>query len=312
MTTKVLVTGGAGYIGSILTEHLLQEGYEVTILDNLLFGQQTHFHFCANPKYNFVFGDVRDEAILNKLVPQADVIIPLAALVGAPLCDQDPWMAKAVNFDAIKQINKIRSKDQYMIYPMTNSGYGTQTGEVFCTEETPLEPISLYGSTKVQGEEEVLSKENSVSFRLATVFGISPRLRIDLLVNYFTYMALKEGTLVLFEKDFKRNFVHVRDVADCMLYCIKNFSSMAGKPYNVGLDEANMSKEELALRVKEYIPKLYIHHAEVGTDPDKRNYVVSNQRLREAGFEASRSIDDGIQELIKGYQMLRRSGLKNV
>lgn len=312
MTKKILITGGAGYIGSILTEHLLKNNYQVKILDNLHFGQQTHFHFCANPNYDFVFGDVRDEAVLKPLVKEADVIIPLAALVGAPICKQDPWLATSVNYDAIKKIVELKSKDQYMIYPMTNSGYGIKTGEEFCTEESSLEPISLYGTTKVDGEKAVLGSENTVSFRLATVFGMSPRLRIDLLLNYFTYMALKEGTLVLFEKDFKRNFVHVRDVADCFIYCIENFDKMKGRPYNLGLDTANMSKEELALKVKEHVPNLYIHHAEVGTDPDKRDYLVSNKRLREAGFEASRSIDDGIKELIKGYKMLARSGLKNV
>lgn len=312
MSKKVLITGGAGFIGSILTEHLLQKNYKVTILDNLHFGQQTHFHFCANPNYDFEFGDVRDLKVLKPLVEQADVIIPLAAMVGAPLCKQDPWLAKSVNFEAIKEIVKLKRADQAMIYPMTNSGYGTKTGEDFCTEDSKLEPISLYGTTKVDGEKVVLDSENTVSFRLATVFGMSPRLRIDLLVNYFTYMALKEGTLVLFEKEFKRNFVHVRDVADCMIYCIENFDSMKGRPYNLGLDSANMSKEELANKVKEQVPNLYIHYAEVGTDPDKRDYLVSNQKLREAGFEASRSIDDGIKELIKGYKMLARSGLKNV
>ena len=195
---------------------------------------------------------------------------------------------------------------------MTNSGYGTQSGEQFCTEETPLEPISLYGTTKVEAEQEVLNSPNSVSLRLATVFGMSPRLRLDLLVNYFTYMAFTEGYLVIFEKDFKRNFVHVRDVADCMIYCIKNSGKMAGRPYNLGNDDANMSKEELAMCIKEYLPNFYIHYANVGNDPDKRNYVVSNQRLAEAGFEARRSIGDGVKELLKGYEMLRRSPNKNV
>lgn len=312
MSERVLITGGAGYIGSILTEHLLKKGHKVTILDNLLFGQQTHFHFCANPDYEFVFGDCRNEATLKKLVSKADTIIALAAIVGAPACDRDPWMAKSINHDSITMINKIRSKDQFLIYPMTNSGYGTQSGDQFCTEETPLEPISLYGTTKVEAEQEVLSSENGVSLRLATVFGMSPRLRLDLLVNYFTYMALQEKYLVLFEKDFKRNFVHVRDVADCMIYCMENRKAMSGRPFNLGNDEANMSKQDLALRIKEQLPELYIHYADVGSDPDKRNYVVSNQRLREAGFEANRSIDAGITELLKGYQMLKRSPLKNV
>ncbi|RMD88216.1 MAG: NAD(P)-dependent oxidoreductase [Candidatus Dadabacteria bacterium] len=309
---RILVTGGCGYIGSILCEHLLDAGYAVTVLDSLIFGQKPHFHLCADPNYDFVFGDVRDKELVSRLVSQADIIIPLAALVGAPLCDQDPWLAKSVNFEAIKLINSLRSQDQFLVYPMTNSGYGTHSGEEFCTEETPLEPISLYGITKVDGEKEVLGKGNAVSLRLATVFGLSPRMRVDLLVNFFTYKAVKEKALVLFEKDFKRNFVHVRDVADCMIHCIRHRNEMKGLPYNVGLDSANMSKEELALKIKEYVPDLYIHYAEIGTDPDKRNYIVSNQRLREAGFEARRSIDDGIKELIKGYRMLRRGELTNI
>lgn len=312
MTTKVLVTGGAGYLGSILCEHLLAADYKVTVLDNLLFAQQPHYHFCANPNYDFVFGDARDERLVQKCLKDADVIIPLAAIVGAPACDRDPWMTKSLNFEAIKMINRLRSKNQQIIYPTTNSGYGTKTGDVFCTEDTALEPISLYGQTKVDAEAEILSSANAMTLRLATVFGLSPRMRLDLLVNNFTYMAVTEGYLVIFEKDFKRNFVHVRDVADCFLHCIKNASKMNGKPYNVGLDSANVSKEGLALKIKGHVPNFYIHFSELGTDPDKRNYVVSNQRLREAGFEAQRSLDDGIQELIKGYRFLKRNPMKNV
>lgn len=312
MTHKVLVTGGAGYVGSILCEHLLAAGFHVTVLDNLLFGQHPHLHFCSNPNYEFVFGDCRSESTMKKLISSADVICPLAAVVGAPACDRDPWMARALNSDAVKLANKLRSRSQLLILPMTNSGYGTQSGAEMCTEETPLQPISLYGESKVEAENDVLSSENALSLRLATVFGASPRMRLDLLVNNFTYMAFTEGSLVIFEKDFKRNFVHVRDVADCFVYCIKNSSRMVGRPYNLGIDSANMSKEDLALRIKEYIPKLYIHFAEVGSDPDKRDYIVSNQRLRDAGFEAKHSIDDGIKELLKAFQMLRRNPLKNV
>ncbi len=312
MPTRVLVTGGAGYLGSILCEHLLNSGYQVTVLDALMFAQQPHYHLCANSNYEFVFGDVRNDALVKKLVAKSDVIIPLAAVVGAPACDRDPWMTKAVNFEAIKLINSTRSASQLMIYPMTNSGYGTKSGEVLCTEESALQPISLYGTTKVDGEKEVLSKDNSISLRLATVFGMSPRIRIDLLVNYFTYMAFSEGFLVVFEKEFKRNFVHVRDVADCMLHCISNSKKMNGNAFNVGLDSANMSKEELAFKVKEQVPNFFVHFAEVGSDPDKRNYIVSNQKLRDAGFEAKRNVDEGIRELLKGYQFLRRSAAKNV
>jgi len=310
--TKVLVTGGAGYLGSILCEHLLNKGYEVVVLDSLLFGQQPHFHLMANPSYDFLFGDVRDEKTLKGALKGVDVVIPLAAIVGAPACDRDPWMAQEVNFDAIQLLNKLRGKEQLVIYPTTNSGYGTKSGSVHCDENTPLDPISLYGKTKCDAEQELLSSANALTLRLATVFGLSPRMRLDLLVNHFTYMAVTEGYLVIFEKDFKRNFIHVRDVADCFLHCIEHAGDMLGKPYNVGLDAANISKEELALAIKEEVPNFYIHFSEVGSDPDKRNYVVSNQRLREAGFEARRSLREGIRELIKGYRMLKRSPLRNV
>lgn len=312
MSERVLITGGAGYIGSILSEHLLQEGYQVTVLDNLLFGEQSLFHLCAHPGFEFVFGDARDERLMQQHLKSADVVIPLAAVVGAPACDRDPFMARTVNLEAIQQLMHLRSSQQLVIYPTTNSGYGTKSGDIHCTEETPLEPISLYGQTKVQAEQELLEAANTITLRLATVFGLSPRMRLDLLVNHFVYAAVTDGYVVIFEKDFKRNYIHIRDVADCFIHCIRNAEQMIGRPYNVGLDDANLSKEELALKIKEYVPKFYIHFAPVGSDPDKRNYIVSNQRLREAGFEAQRSLDDGIRELLKGYSMLGRFRFKNV
>lgn len=312
MKQHVLVTGGAGYLGSVLCEHLLDAGYKVTALDSLLFGQNSLFHLLPNKDFNFIFGDVRDEGTIRRVLTDVDTIIPLAAIVGAPACDRDPWMTKEVNLDAIKLINRIRSSSQRVIYPTTNSGYGTKSGAVHCTEDSVLEPISLYGQTKCDAEKELLDSRNAITLRLATVFGLSPRMRLDLLVNHFTYAAATDGYLVIFEKDFKRNFVHIRDVADCFLHCIDNFETMQGLPYNVGLDSANISKEELALEIREFVPNFYVHFSEVGSDPDKRNYIVSNQRLREAGFEATRSLQDGIQELLRGYRMLKRSPLKNV
>jgi nucleoside-diphosphate-sugar epimerase len=309
---SVLVTGGSGYIGSILCEHLLDGGYQVVAVDNLIYGQHSLFHFCANPRFKFVYGDVRDEALMGGLIKEADVLIPLAAIVGAPACSQDPWLARSVNLEAIQLLNNLRSSNQLVIFPTTNSGYGTKSGGVYCTEDTPLEPVSLYGQTKVQAEKELLDKPNTIALRLATVFGMSPRMRLDLLVNHFVYAAVTDGYIVLFEKDFKRNYIHIRDVAGCFIHCIKNAERMVGKPYNVGLDSANLSKEELALKIKEYVPNFYIHFSEVGCDPDKRNYIVSNQRLRESGFEARRSLDDGIQELIKGYRMMGRTPFKNI
>jgi nucleoside-diphosphate-sugar epimerase len=311
MKARVLVTGGAGYLGSVLCERLLDAEYDVTAVDSLVYQQNSLFHLCANPRFEFLHGDVRDECLMQRLIAQADVLIPLAAIVGAPACDRDPSFARSVNLEAVRLLNRLRSPEQLVVYPTTNSGYGTKTGDVFCTEETTLEPISLYGQTKTQAEQELLGSPNVITLRLATVFGMSPRLRLDLLVNHFVYAAATNGYIVIFEKDFKRNYIHIRDVADCFVYCIENTKRMAGKPYNAGLDAANLSKEELALKIKHYVPNFYVHFADVGSDPDKRNYIVSNQRLREAGFEAKRSLEEGIEELLKGYRMMGRGQFKN-
>lgn len=312
MTRHVLITGGAGYVGSILTEHLLRRGDKVTAVDTLMYGDHCLLQFCENPDYEFVFGDARDVRIMEGLVAKADVIIPLAAIVGAPACARDPQLAKSTNFDAVVMVNRLRSTSQLVIYPNTNSGYGTKTGADFCTEDTPLDPISVYGRTKVDAEAALLDAENTITFRLATLFGASPRMRLDLLVNHFTLAAVRDRYLVIFEKDFKRNFVHIRDAADCFIYAIENSQKMRGRPYNLGLDDANLSKEQLALKVKKHVPEFYIHFAPIGVDPDKRDYIVSNQRLREAGFEARRGLDDGIKELIKAYKTLGRRRYENV
>jgi nucleoside-diphosphate-sugar epimerase len=313
MALRVLVTGGLGYLGSVLCEHLLDAAFQVTALDNLMYGagQQGLFHLCARPAFDFVKGDVRDETVLKAAVKDADVLIHLAGIVGASACDRDPHLATTVNLDSVRLLNRLRSPRQLVIYPNTNSGYGVTDGANYCTEDTPLKPISLYGRTKVEAEQHLLDSPNVITLRLATVFGMSPRMRLDLLVNHFVYTALTEGYIVIFEKDFKRNYVHVRDVADCMLFGIANAPRLIGRPYNLGLDSANLSKEELALKVQQYVPNFYVHFAPIGQDPDKRNYVVSSQRLREAGFEARRSLDEGIQELLKGYRMMGRGLFKN-
>lgn len=313
MTQRVLVTGGLGYLGSVLCEHLLDAGYRVKAVDNLMYGQgqQGLFHLCAHPGFDFVKGDVRDESLMKSAVKDADIIVHLAAIVGASACDKDPAMTTSVNLESVKLINKLRSPKQLIIYPNTNSGYGSTEGTSYCTEDTPLSPISLYGKTKVEAEQHLLQSPNAITLRLATVFGMAPRMRLDLLVNHFVWVALTEGYIVIFEKDFKRNYIHVRDVADCMLHCMKHATAMAGKPYNVGLDSANLSKEELALAVQRHVPNFYIHFAAIGQDPDKRNYIVSSDRLRKAGFEAKRDLEAGIKELIKGYRMMGRPLFKN-
>ena len=309
----VMITGGAGYLGSVLIGHLLEKGYEVTCVDNLMYGQQSLFHYAHNPNFHFIFGDARNETLLRKILPSFDVLIPLAAIVGAPACDRKPHDATTINRDAIILLDNLRSPHQKLIYPTTNSGYGAKTGEVYCTEETPLEPISLYGREKAEAEEHLLkSEKDAVTFRLATIFGISPRMRTDLLVNDFVYQAMTTGCLELYEKDFKRNYLHIRDVARAFEHAIKHFEQIKNQTYNVGLDDANLSKEELALKIKEHIPKLSIYEGK-GSDPDKRNYIISNEKIKKTGFTTIYSLDDGIRELIKGYGMLlKNSPYKNI
>jgi nucleoside-diphosphate-sugar epimerase len=311
MGQHILITGGAGYLGSIATARFLEAGHRVTVLDNLMYGQHSLFHLCADPRFQFVLGDARDERVLAPLVQEADAILHLACIVGAAACDRDPLAARSINVDSVKLLIRLRQSGQRLVYPTTNSGYGTRSGATFCTEETPLDPISLYGETKVEAERLLLAEPNTIAFRLATVFGMSPRMRLDLLVNHFTLTAVTDRYLVIFEKDFKRNYVHIRDVADAFLYAFEHGDGMVGRTFNLGLDHANLSKAELAEAIRRQVPGFFIHYAEVGSDPDKRDYIVSNQRLREAGFEATRSLDDGIRELIKGYRMLGRGAHRN-
>lgn len=311
MAKRILVTGGAGYIGCILCEHLLQAGYEVTVLDNLLYGQSPLFHLCADKSFEFVRGDVRDEAVMRGQLQRADAVVFLAALVGQAACEHDRIAADSVNVEAVKLLTRLRSEEQTVVFPVTNSGYGTKSGDVYCTEDTPLEPVSHYGQTKVEAEKILLDCPNVVTLRLATVFGMSPRMRFDLLVNHFVWAAVTDRYIVIFEKDSRRNYIHVRDVADCMLFALGHAPEMAGRPYNAGLDAANLSKEELALRVKDQVPGFSIHFSEFGSDPDKRDYIVSNQRLREAGFEAQRSLEEGIREVLMGLRMVGRKPFHN-
>lgn len=309
---KILITGGAGYLGSIVTPHLLNKGHEVTVLDSFLFRQNSLADCCHYESFNVVRGDCREASILKKLLKDADIIIPLAAMVGAPLCDQDKLAAESVNHSAVKLICDLVSPDQRIIIPITNSGYGVGEEGNFCTEKTPLRPISLYGKTKVDAEKEVLSRDNSISFRLATVFGMAPRMRLDLLVNDFVYRAVNDRSLLIFEGHFKRNYIHVRDIARVFEHAIDNFELMKGKPYNAGLEEANLSKLELCAKIKEHLPKFVYIEAKVGEDPDKRDYIVSNQRLLSSGFQTEWNLDRGIRELIKGYTIIRNTIYSNV
>lgn len=312
MTLSILVTGGAGYIGSTLVPTLLAEGYSVTVVDNLSFQQVSLLSCFGHPKFQFVKGDVCNEALMKPLLAQADIIIPLAAIVGAPACTAQPILAKLINYDAIQLILRNTSANQKILFPNTNSGYGIGKKEVFCDEKTPLQPISLYGKLKVEIEDELLATGRAVAFRLATVFGVSARMRLDLLVNDFTFRACQDRFIVLFEEHFKRNYIHVRDVAGAFLFGIKNFDKMKGQAFNVGLSNANLSKRELCEKIKQFVPSLYIHSAPVGEDPDKRDYIVSNAKLESLGWAPTKSLEDGIQEIITAYPVLKMTAFKNV
>jgi nucleoside-diphosphate-sugar epimerase len=309
---NILVTGGAGYLGSILVPELLKQGYKVTVLDNFMFGQNSLLECCAYENFDVLRGDAREEDVLKPLLKKADIIIPFAALVGVPLCSRDQLGTITTNRDAIASIVKLASAEQRILMPTTNSGYGIGKKGVYCTEETPLNPLSLYGKTKVEAEKIVLDRGNAISFRLATVFGISPRMRIDLLVNDFTYRAVRDRFIVIFEGHFKRNYLHVRDVARVFMHGIDNFNKMKNEPYNVGLSDANLSKLELCAKIKEQIPDFVYIEAPVGEDPDKRDYIVSNEKIEKTGFKPAYSLQIGIRELIKGYQIISNSKYSNV
>jgi nucleoside-diphosphate-sugar epimerase len=309
---NVLITGGAGYLGSVLAPTLLQAGFGVTVLDNFLFGQNSLMDCCGYDHFRIIRGDVRNERVLKDALASQDIIVPLAALVGAPLCNLDETGAVSTNQTSIESLCRLASPSQMILYPTTNSGYGIGEKGKFCTEETPLRPISLYGTTKVRAEEAVLARGNSLTFRLATVFGASPRMRVDLLVNDFVYRAIHDRAVLIFEGHFKRNYIHIRDVARAFLHAIANFSTMKGKPYNVGLEEANLSKLELCAQIKEHLPQFTYVEAPIGEDPDKRDYVVSNQRILGTGFRTEWDLDRGIRELIKAFTILRQSKYANV
>ncbi len=312
MNYNVLVTGGAGYLGSTLVPNLLKAGHKVKVLDNFMFKQNSLNHCCFNPNFSIIKGDIRQKNIMSAAMKDADVIIPLAALVGAPLCNLDPIGATTINHDAIELMISMLSKEQIVLMPTTNSAYGTGDKHNFCNEESELRPISQYAIEKVEIEKKLMQHPNSISFRLATVFGMSPRMRIDLLVNDFTYRAVNDGFVVLFESHFKRNYIHVRDVSRVFQHAINNHEKMKGEIYNVGLSDANVSKKELCENIQRQLPKFTYIDEQIGKDPDQRNYVVSNEKIEKTGFNTEFSLEMGIEELIKGYTMIKNSRYGNV
>ena len=309
---KILVTGGAGYIGSVLVPMMLQKGHSVTVIDNFMFGQTSLLDCCHYKELKVIRGDVRNEQLLREEMSRVDAILPLACLTGAPLCDRDPVGAQQINHDAVHFLAEHKSKEQRLIFPCTNSGYGVGQNGIFCDEITPMRPISLYGKLKVELDRYLLDRGDCITFRFATVFGVSPRMRLDLLVNDFTYRAVVDRTVVLFEANFKRNYLHVRDVARAFLHALENYQIMVGEPYNVGLSEANLSKQELCEAIKIQVPEFRYVISEIGKDPDQRNYIVSNVKIEETGFQTHVGLDQGIQELVKGFQIVRRSQYGNV
>lgn len=309
---RILVTGGAGYIGCMLIPQLLAKGHEVSVLDTFAAGDTVLSLCCAEPNFTPIAGDARDERLLDDLIPKFDVFIPLAALVGAPLCAKDSIGAVSLNRDAVAAIVKRVGKGQRIIYPTTNSGYGIGDKDAFCTEESPLRPVSLYGRTKVEAEQAILDRGAGVTLRLATVFGMAPKMRLDLLVNDFTWRAVTDRAVVIFEGHFRRNFIHIRDVVKAFIHALDNYDKMVGQPYNVGLSTANLSKLQLCERIQAQVPKFVFLEAPVGEDPDKRDYVVSNAKIEATGFAPDWTLDAGITELIKGYRMIRNSRFSNV
>jgi nucleoside-diphosphate-sugar epimerase len=300
---KVLITGGAGYLGSVIVGKLLNAGDEVVVLDKLLFNQTSLLQYTSNPNFKFIYGDVRNESLLEKLCKEADAIIPLAAIVGFPACAADPQLAKEINFKQIVNIVRF-SKGKKILYPNTNSGYGIAEGQTECTEESPLTPISVYGQTKCDAENFLRTSTDAITFRLATVFGVSPRMRTDLLVNDFTYKAITDKYIVVFERNFKRNFIHVEDVASAFLFMLYGYDFYKGEVFNVGLSSANLSKQELLEKIQSHVNDFAVSYNDYYEDPDKRDYIVSNAKIEETGWKPEWDLDRGIKQLIQGYQMI--------
>jgi len=309
---KILVTGGAGYIGSVLVPELLTKGFDVVVVDNFLYRQTSLLDCCSNEKLLIIRGDAGNKELIKNCLKDVDIIFPLACLTGAPICKANPIEARSTNLDAVKMILDLRSPRQKIIFPTTNSGYGIGQDGVYCTEETPLNPISLYGILKNDAEKAILDSGNCITLRLATVFGASPRMRLDLLVNDFTYRAVIDRFIVLFEPHFKRNYIHIRDVIRAFLHGLENFDDMKNQTYNVGLSDANLSKWELCEQIKKIVPDFYFVEAGIGEDPDKRNYIVSNEKIEATGYKSQYSLEKGIRELVKVYQVIKNNTYSNI
>jgi nucleoside-diphosphate-sugar epimerase len=302
---KVLITGGAGYLGSVIVGRLLDEGHHVTVLDKLLFNQTSLLQYTFTTKFKFIYGDVRNTTLLEKCCNEADAIIPLAAIVGFPACDADPQLALDVNYTQIENIVRFtKGTGKKILYPNTNSGYGIGEGQTECTEESPLNPISVYGKTKCEAENLLLKETDAIIFRLATVFGVSPRMRTDLLVNDFVYKAITDKYIVVFEKNFKRNFIHIRDVANVFMFMLDRYDTYKGEVFNVGLSSANLSKQELLEKIQSHVKDFAVSYNDFYEDPDKRDYIVSNAKIEATGWRAHWNLDKGITELIQAYQMI--------
>ncbi len=307
----ILITGGAGYIGSNLVPILLEKGFKVRVIDNFMWGENSLAACCHYPHFEPILGDARNESVLKTALRNVDIIIPLAALVGAPLCKQNQQGATSLNRDAILSILKLASKNQWILYPNTNSGYGIGEKDTFCSEDSPLNPLSLYGITKCEAEQAILSRGNGISFRLATVFGVAPRMRLDLLVNDFVYRATHDRCVVLFESHFKRNYIHNRDVAKAFCHGIDQFEQMKDRPYNVGLSNANLSKLELCEKIAQHVPQFTFLESPIGEDPDKRDYIVSNERMEKTGWTPDWGLDQGILELKRQFVMIKNREYAN-
>ena len=308
---KILVTGGAGYIGSKLVTKLLYHNFNVTVIDALKFSSKSLNHLFNKKNFNFVKGDIRNKKLMMRLIKKNEFIIPLAALVGAPLCKKNKKEAISVNLESIKFLMKNINKKNKIVYLTTNSGYGVGKKNKFCDEKSPLNPISLYGTTKVQAEKVVMKSQNVICFRLATVFGYSYRMRTDLLVNNFVFNSIKKKELKLFEPHFRRNFIHVIDVVDGILYSINNFNRLKSNIYNLGLSSANLSKYMLAKKIKQKLKYLKIKILKNMKDPDQRNYYVSNKKIEKKGFKAKINLERGINELINVFNNTRENIINN-